>query len=97
MNYQTIEVEVAGGIGTIWLNRPDIRNAMNETVIAELAHAAHACEQDERVRVVVLAGRGKAFCAGADLGWMRKPRPIAKRTTFATHKRWRPCSTSYTG
>jgi len=72
MNYQAIEVEVAGGIGTIWLNRPDIRNAMNETVIAELAHAAHACEQDERVRVVVLAGRGKAFCAGADLGWMRK-------------------------
>lgn len=72
MNYQTIEVEVANGIGTIWLNKPDIRNAMNEIVISELTHAAKACEQDALVRVVVLAGRGKAFCAGADLSWMKK-------------------------
>ena len=72
MSYQTIVLEVANGIGTIWLNRPEIRNAMNEVVIAELAHAARACEQDDRVRVVVLAGRGKAFCAGADLSWMKK-------------------------
>lgn len=72
MNYQTIELEVANGVGTVWLNRPEIRNAMNEIVISELAHAANACEQDDLVRVVVLAGRGKAFCAGADLSWMKK-------------------------
>jgi methylglutaconyl-CoA hydratase len=72
MNYQTIELEVANGIGTVWLNKPEIRNAMNEIVISELAHAAKACEQDDLVRVVVLAGRGKAFCAGADLSWMKK-------------------------
>jgi methylglutaconyl-CoA hydratase len=72
MNYQTIEVEIASGIGTIWLNRPEIRNAMNEIVISELAHAAKACEQDPFVRVVILGGRGKAFCAGADLSWMKR-------------------------
>ncbi|MFS0758025.1 enoyl-CoA hydratase/isomerase family protein [Noviherbaspirillum sp. 1P10PC] len=72
MNYQTIELEVTNGIGTVWLNRPEVRNAMNEIVISELAQAARACEQDDRVRVVVLAGRGTAFCAGADLSWMKK-------------------------
>lgn len=72
MNYQTIEVAVADGTATVWLNRPDVRNAMNETVIDELRTAFEALGRDASVRVVVLAGRGSAFCAGADLHWMKR-------------------------
>ena len=72
MEYETLEMEVHGGIGRIWLNRPDIRNAFNDTAIAELAKAFTAMGRDPRVRVVVLGGRGSAFSAGGDLNWMKK-------------------------
>ena len=72
MSYQTIELAVADGVACVWLNRPDVRNAMNETVIAELRAAFEVLGRDESVRVVVLGGRGSAFCAGADLNWMKR-------------------------
>jgi methylglutaconyl-CoA hydratase len=55
----------------VWLNRPDVRNAFNDAMIAELTQAFAAIARDARVRVVLLAAHGKAFCAGADLNWMR--------------------------
>jgi len=58
-------------VAEVWLNRPDIRNAFNDGVIRELTTAFQALSADEDLRVVVLGGRGKAFCAGADLAWMR--------------------------
>jgi len=64
----TREQEVA----TVWLNRPEVHNAFDEHVIAELTEALSALGDDASVRAVVLAGRGKSFCAGADLGWMRR-------------------------
>jgi methylglutaconyl-CoA hydratase len=68
----TLEIERRSPHVTgVWLNRPDVRNAFNETVIAELASTFDAIAADPDVRVVVLGGRGKAFCAGADLNWMR--------------------------
>lgn len=72
MNYRTLEIEITAGIATVWLNRPDVRNALNEDVISELTNAVHALGSDSQVRVVVLAGRGTAFCAGADLSWMKR-------------------------
>ncbi|WP_298233081.1 enoyl-CoA hydratase/isomerase family protein [uncultured Azohydromonas sp.] len=72
MNYQTIEVCIDQGVARLWLNRPAVRNAMNEDVISELTAALAALGSDDNVRVVVLGGRGPAFCAGADLGWMRR-------------------------
>ena len=72
MDYQTIAVTFADAVATVWLNRPEVRNAMNETVIAELRTVFEALRRNESVRVVVLAGRGKAFCAGADLHWMKR-------------------------
>jgi methylglutaconyl-CoA hydratase len=56
----------------ITLNRPDLRNAFDEEVIDALSAAAVRAAEDPSVRVVVLAGAGKAFCAGADLAWMSK-------------------------
>jgi len=61
-----------GRITTVTLNRPDIRNALNDTVIAELSDWAKSLPTDGSVRAVVLSGAGPAFCAGADLHWMSK-------------------------
>jgi methylglutaconyl-CoA hydratase len=72
MDYQTLEVVRDGALATVWLNRPDVRNAFNETTIAEITAVFTALDSDEQVRAVVLAARGPAFCAGADLNWMKK-------------------------
>ncbi|WP_224014522.1 enoyl-CoA hydratase/isomerase family protein [Paraburkholderia tropica] len=72
MQYETLLVDVAEHIATVTLNRPDVRNAFNETMIAELSAAFTALGARDDVRAIVLAGNGKAFCAGADLNWMRK-------------------------
>jgi methylglutaconyl-CoA hydratase len=58
-------------VAEVWLNRPDLRNAFNEDLIQGLTRSFAGFAEDPALRVVVLAGRGKAFCAGADLGWMR--------------------------
>ncbi len=70
--YQTLELEKHRDVGVIWMNRPDVRNAFNETMIAELAAAFKSLDADDAVKAVVLAGRGPSFCAGADLNWMKK-------------------------
>ena len=58
-------------VAEVWLNRPDVRNAFNDGVIAALTEAFADLNQDADLRVVLLGGHGKAFCAGADLNWMR--------------------------
>jgi methylglutaconyl-CoA hydratase len=58
-------------VAEVWLNRPDVRNAFNDGVIAELGATFLALREDPELRVIVLGGHGKAFCAGADLHWMR--------------------------
>ena len=73
-NYQTIQVQRDGPNGhlaRVSLNRPEVRNAFNEVVIAELTAAFAELGQDPTLRVIVLAAEGKAFCAGADLNWMK--------------------------
>jgi methylglutaconyl-CoA hydratase len=72
MDYQTLTVTIADKLATVTLNRPELRNAFNETAIAELALAFDELGQNELVRVIVLAANGPAFCAGADLNWMKK-------------------------
>ncbi|EFF75708.1 enoyl-CoA hydratase/isomerase family protein [Achromobacter piechaudii ATCC 43553] len=61
-----------GAIARLTLNRPDMRNAFDETLIAALTDAVRQAAQDPDVRVLLLTGAGKAFCAGGDLNWMRK-------------------------
>jgi methylglutaconyl-CoA hydratase len=70
-SYQHLEIEDRGAVRWIWLNRPEVRNAFNDALIADLAAAFAAVEAAAGVRVVVMAARGPAFCAGADLHWMR--------------------------
>lgn len=69
---ETIRIEKdARGVATLWLARAEKRNAMSGAMITELTEAAHDLGVDASVRVVVLAGEGKVFCAGGDLGWMQ--------------------------
>ncbi|MBS0552380.1 MAG: enoyl-CoA hydratase/isomerase family protein, partial [Proteobacteria bacterium] len=70
MTYETLEIERSGAVATIWMNRPDVFNAFNEQLIADLGAACAELDADASVRIVVLAGRGRHFSAGADLNWM---------------------------
>ena len=72
MDYRTLLVEIKHGVGIVWMNRPKQRNVLDETVIAEMTAAMRALDEDPQVRVVVLAGAGESFCAGADLNWMER-------------------------
>jgi methylglutaconyl-CoA hydratase len=72
MDYQTLTVTITDRIGQVTLDRPDVRNAFNEQSIAELALAFDELGRNELVRAIVLAANGPAFCAGADLNWMKK-------------------------
>jgi len=68
---QTLQIEREGLVARVWLNRPDVRNAFNDGVIAELRSTFDSLAADTSLRAIVLGGRGKAFCAGADLSWMK--------------------------
>ncbi len=58
-------------VAEVWLNRPEVRNAFNDGVITELTQAFTTLGAEAELRAIVLGGHGKAFCAGADLSWMR--------------------------
>lgn len=70
-NYKTINVDVSGAVATVSLNRPDIHNAFNETMISEVLHCFLDLNEQENIRIIILRGNGRSFCAGADLNWMR--------------------------
>lgn len=65
-------IQRSGPVARITLNRPEVRNAFNDDVIAELTQAVQNLGQQDDVRCIVLAASGTAFCAGADLNWMRR-------------------------
>jgi methylglutaconyl-CoA hydratase len=67
-----LRVDVNDTVAVVALARPDVHNAFDETLIAELTRTLAALDADPGVRVVVLAGQGKSFCAGADLNWMQR-------------------------
>lgn len=69
--WQTIELERRPHAAIVWLNRPAVRNAFNEVMIAEVTEAFRSLSADVSLRVIVLASRGPVFCAGGDLSWMK--------------------------
>ena len=72
MSYQFLSIDRRGAVEYVTLNRPDVRNAFNEHVIAELTAWARTAHADPSLRAVVFAGAGKVFSAGADAAWMAK-------------------------
>jgi methylglutaconyl-CoA hydratase len=67
-----LNVEIKNGVARVTLNRPELRNAFDDALIRELQNSFARLQSDASVRVVVLAGNGPAFCAGADLNWMKR-------------------------
>lgn len=71
MDFSTIKVQLGESIAWINLNRPEVRNALNDTMICELTEVFEWLNSRDDIRVIVVKGNGKAFCAGADLAYMK--------------------------
>jgi methylglutaconyl-CoA hydratase len=78
-----LELGFDAGVATISLNRPEVRNAFNDEVIAEMTAVFSELGERNEVRCIVLAGNGPAFCAGADLNWMKRMAGYSRDENFA--------------
>jgi enoyl-CoA hydratase/carnithine racemase len=95
-DFETVKLTVAGGIGTIMLNRPDKRNALNLQMCLDLYEAVRAVDNDDDIKIVLVRGAGSVFSAGADVGerkgvtteWLRNRRLRA----FAAYDALQDCS-----
>jgi 2-(1,2-epoxy-1,2-dihydrophenyl)acetyl-CoA isomerase len=88
MEYKYLKYMTEGGVATITLNRPEVYNALNDEITYELQDVLKVAGKDDRVRVLVLTGEGKAFCSGQDL----KDSSSEKKRSFmdSLHKRYNP-------
>jgi len=71
MKYDTIDVTYDKDAANVFLNRPDVHNALNEKMMKELTSCFKELTKDKKIRTITISGRGKSFCAGADLNWMK--------------------------
>jgi len=85
--FGSIGFEVRGAVALVALARPEVHNAFDETLIAELTAALEAVDRDESVRAVVLLGNGASFCAGADLSWMKRMAAYGRKENLADARR----------
>ena len=85
--YSTLLISYNGSRATVTFNRPDIHNAFNSSMIDELAAAFREIETHNQIRLVVLTGAGKSFCAGADLNWMRAVKEAPYEVNLAESNR----------
>lgn len=70
-NFETITLDKSAGVATVTMNRPDVHNAFNEVMIADLTTCFEALNDDKDVRVIILQSAGQSFSAGADINWMK--------------------------
>lgn len=87
MSEPVIELSTAAGVAHVRLARPDVRNAFNAEVIAELHRTFEELGADRGVRAVVLSGNGKTFCGGADINWMRASLDLSREENVADAQR----------
>ncbi len=83
MSEQAVEVERRGPVGWIWMNRPDVHNAFDAALIQQLTDAFIGLGDEEKIRVIVLAARGKSFSAGARIEWMREQGAASRKDNLA--------------
>lgn len=89
--YETIEFELKDSIGTLWLNRPDVHNALNEQMISEIIDCVEEVGGMKDVRILMIRGRGKSFCAGADLNYMKGIAQFGFDENYQDSKRLAKC------
>ncbi len=83
MSAAVLEVETDGSVARVRLRRPEVRNAFNAQLIAELTDRFQSLANDPKLRVIVLSGEGNTFCAGADINWMRASLELSKEENVA--------------
>ncbi len=71
LNLETLNLELSNNVATVWMNRPDVHNALNQQMILEIIECYEALSNENDCRIIVLRGKGKSFCAGADLNYMK--------------------------
>ncbi len=86
IRYTTLDIAVRDAVAFVTLNRPDVHNAFDETLISEFTAALRALGSDDAVRVMVVAGAGASFCAGADLNWMKRMADFSRAQNLADAK-----------
>ncbi len=79
----SLQLDLSAHVATLTLNRPDVRNAFNDDLIAEITQAFQELGSQDNVRCIVLAAKGAAFCAGADLNWMRRMADYSPEENFS--------------
>ncbi|MCA1669022.1 MAG: enoyl-CoA hydratase/isomerase family protein [Thermomicrobia bacterium] len=88
MAYETLLAETVDGVLTLTLNRPDVLNAVTDTMLRELQDALRGAERDAAVRCIVLTGAGRGFCAGQDISGVAEPQPHdGERPSIGDHLR----------
>ena len=86
MSPEVLEVSTRDSITHVTLNRPEVRNAFNAELIAELHRAFERLGSDESLRAVILSGAGKTFCGGADINWMRASLELSREENVSDAK-----------
>jgi methylglutaconyl-CoA hydratase len=88
MHYALLNTDVDDrGVASICFARPEVHNAFDDRLISEMVHALEQFENDDAVRFVVLSGKGKSFCAGADLNWMKAMKDYSEEENIADSMR----------
>lgn len=90
-SFQTIKLSIEDSVATVTLNRPEIRNAFNAVMIQELGDCFRMLNNNSAVKVVLLNGSGKAFCAGADLNWMKDVQKFSIEENYADSLKLADC------
>lgn len=91
IEYQHILYEEKKQIATLWLNRPEIRNAFNEDMIVEIINALDQVKKNKELRALVIRGKGQSFCSGADLNWMRDVKDYSYEENLREGRRLSAC------
>jgi len=90
-NYNTIQVDINNQAAIIWLNRPDVQNAVNNEMLQELTESFQLLEGDDKIRIIVLRSKGKSFSAGADLKKMLAKNKSGFDENLKDGKLWTQC------
>ncbi len=77
-----VQTEINDDIAVIWLNRPESRNAVNSEMIDELLRAMREIEGRQDIKMILLKGKGRSFCAGADINWMQRSGRSGRRVNY---------------
>lgn len=90
-DYHTIQIDIHIHIATVWLNRPDVQNAVNNEMLQELTESFQLLNNDSNVRVIIVRGKGKSFSAGADLKKMLAKNKSGFDENLEDGKLWTQC------